>query len=323
MKHKHIICYSGGHSSALVAIEVTRVFGKENVILLNHNINPRFEDKDIKRFKKEVADYLGIEITYANYNGITDENLIPSQFDVCLTAGSFVNPNGRQILCTALLKTKPFYNYLKTIEKDNICVYYGFDEVELERVERRRSILISDGVETDYPLALWSFDLVKNFNDFKIENLLKNFNKVNETKLKTIPSDYLQEAIKLNLIEITEWNGSERTIFSTKEIGIEPPNTYNIYKHANCKGCLKAGKQHWYVVYCTDYEIYQMGKDAENKMGHSFGKEFLKDLEPVFKKMKEIGIPANEHIPSGKFWKSAKKYLTCDILDMFPCECFS
>ena len=35
---KHIVCFSGGHSSAIVAIEVARKFGKENVILLNHNI---------------------------------------------------------------------------------------------------------------------------------------------------------------------------------------------------------------------------------------------------------------------------------------------
>ena len=56
-KTKHIVCYSGGHSSALVAIEVVRKYGKENVILLNHDINPRFENNDIKRFKKEVSDY--------------------------------------------------------------------------------------------------------------------------------------------------------------------------------------------------------------------------------------------------------------------------
>lgn len=301
---KHIICYSGGHSSALVAIEVTRIFGKENIILLNHNINPRFEDKDIKRFKKEVADYLGVEITYANYNGITDENLIPSQFEVCETAGSFVNPHNRQILCTALLKTQPFNEFLKTIEKDNTCVYYGFDEKELNRVERRKTILNDMDLDSDFPLALWG--------NGKFEKLLKYLKK---------------EGSNAEFIASVEGFESkdhiERTIFSTKEIGIEPPNTYNIYKHANCKGCLKAGKQHWYVVYCTDYEIYQMGKDSEEKMGHSFGKEFLKDLEPTFKKMKEIGIPANEHIPRGKFWKSAKKYLTCDIIDLFPCECFA
>ena len=52
---KHIVCYSGGHSSALVAIEVVRKFGKENVVLLNHDINQSVENEDIKRFKKAIV----------------------------------------------------------------------------------------------------------------------------------------------------------------------------------------------------------------------------------------------------------------------------
>ena len=100
---KHIVCYSGGHSSALVAIEVVKLFGKENVILLNHNINPRYEDADIKRFKKEVADYLGLPITFANIKGIENENDIPNQFEVCEEKKTFVNPHNRQILCTFAL----------------------------------------------------------------------------------------------------------------------------------------------------------------------------------------------------------------------------
>lgn len=325
LKHintKHIICYSGGHSQALVAIEVVRLFGKENVILLNHNINPRFEDEDIKRFKKEVANYLGLPITYANVNGIEDEEKIPSQFDVCIKKGSFVNPHNRQILCTYVLKTEPFYEYLKSIEKENICCYYGFDENELARVERRRDILINDNIQTDYPLALWSLYLINKYNEFKIKNLLKVYNKLNKTKLKEIPEKYLNDCIDNGLIEISKYSGKYRTIHSTKEIGIEPPLTYNIWKHANCKGCLKAGQQHWYCVYVHDYEIFEMGKEAEEKIGHSFGKEFLKDIEPKFKKMKEIGIPASEHIPSNLFWKSAKKYLKQQTQDLFPCECF-
>ena len=51
---KHIVCYSGGHSSALVAIEVVRKFGKEDVVLLNHDINQSVESEDIKRLKKRL-----------------------------------------------------------------------------------------------------------------------------------------------------------------------------------------------------------------------------------------------------------------------------
>ena len=115
----HVICYSGGHSSALVAIEVTRKFGKENVILLNHDINPRFEDKDIKRFKEEIAKYLGLEITYANCNNETTPAKIKNQFEVCIEKGSFVNPANRQILCTYVLKTEPFHKWLESANKKN------------------------------------------------------------------------------------------------------------------------------------------------------------------------------------------------------------
>ena len=44
---QHIVCYSGGHSSALVAIEVARRYGITGLVLLNHNINSRVEDADI------------------------------------------------------------------------------------------------------------------------------------------------------------------------------------------------------------------------------------------------------------------------------------
>ena len=49
---KHIVCFSGGHSSAIAAVEVVRKFGAEDTILLNHDLCPRTEDADIKRFKK-------------------------------------------------------------------------------------------------------------------------------------------------------------------------------------------------------------------------------------------------------------------------------
>ena len=35
---KHIVCYSGGHSSAVVALNVVDRFDSSNVILLNHDI---------------------------------------------------------------------------------------------------------------------------------------------------------------------------------------------------------------------------------------------------------------------------------------------
>ena len=74
---RHVVCYSGGHSSGLVAIEVSRRYQGSEIILLNHDLPSWTEDKDIKRFKKEVADYLKLPITFASYkDGHKD------QFDV-------------------------------------------------------------------------------------------------------------------------------------------------------------------------------------------------------------------------------------------------
>ena len=188
---KHIVCYSGGHSSALVAIEVVRKFGKENVVLINHDIHPNVESCDIKRFKQQVADYLELPITFVNH---ADWNT-KDQFDIVIEAKAFKVGNGTA-LCTNRLKTAPFHSWLESnAEKGVDVIYYGFDSNETVRIQRRVGVLSNMGYKSDYPLAFW-----------------------------------------------------ERTIQSTKDIGIEPPNTYANFKHANCTGCLKAGKQHWYIV---------------------------------------------------------------------------
>jgi len=103
---KHIVCYSGGHSSALVAIEVVRKYGKDNVILVNHEC--KLEDKDVARFENEVANYLGLPITYVSMPNAD----ILDQFDVVVNKGSFINPHDKQALCTHVMKTEPFMNWL-------------------------------------------------------------------------------------------------------------------------------------------------------------------------------------------------------------------
>ena len=48
-KDQYVVCYSGGHSSALAAVETVRRFGNENVILLNHDISSKVESIKIKK----------------------------------------------------------------------------------------------------------------------------------------------------------------------------------------------------------------------------------------------------------------------------------
>lgn len=157
MEKKYIVCFSGGHSSALAAIETVRKYGRENVILLNHDISEEVEDKDIKRFKREVADYLGINITYANMPQW--EKKTPLR--VCRELGGFKFGNG-YALCTAKLKTEPFYKWLsenfpvaKGEVREDVVIIYGFDRNETDRIQRRIGVMISKGYKCDFPLAFY------------------------------------------------------------------------------------------------------------------------------------------------------------------------
>lgn len=266
---KYVVCFSGGHSSAISAIETVRKFGKENVILLNHNISAKSEDADIKRFKQEVADYLGMEITYANMPGWENND----QFDVCMNENAFKYGIQSSALCTQKLKTEPFKQWLEEnfpVEKgeirDDVKVVYGFDANETVRITRRVGVMAAMGYRTEFPM-LWE----------------------------------------------------DRTIHNIEEIGIKRPITYDIFNHANCKGCLKAGKQHWFIVYCLYPEIFAKAKKAEDEIGYSILKQaFLKDLEKEFELLKGR-LPTSEKIKPQTFWASARKLLKDD--DCLPCEC--
>jgi len=271
MPTKHIVCYSGGHSSARVAIAVANRFGSENTVLLNHDISASVESSDIKRFKVQVANYIGIPITYANIEGLSADEL-PDQFDVVVKASAFKVGSGSE-LCTSRLKTEPFMKWLKENMPDKDCViYYGFDANEQHRIQRRAGILGEQGYKTDYPIALWK----------------------------------------------------DGVIGSTDEIGISPPMQYEQFKHANCIGCLKAGKQHWYIVYCTRPDIWQKAKWSEDEIGYTILPDStLEALEPIFDDMKRLGVPQTEHIPQQTFWAGVKRagIDTSTEQDRKPCEC--
>lgn len=299
---KHLICFSGGHSSGLVALEVANRFGTENMILLNHDISKEMEHADIKRFKKELADYLCLPITYANYEA---NEVNTNQFDISINKKAFaVRTSDIKPICTIELKTKPFYKWLEN-NIDDYIIYYGFDSTEKHRIERRINILSKMGYKSDYPLALW----YKSDLDIYNQNQLELFTPDTSIKAK--------------------FEG-ERVFNSTNQVGIKPPMTYEKFKHANCIGCLRGGKQHWYVVFCLYPEIFQKAKEAEKILNHSIIKDhYLSDLESIFTEMKEIGIEATEKIESSTFWYNAKKKINSlkvfDTQDLFSCsvECIA
>ncbi len=269
---KHICCYSGGHSSGLVAIEVARRFGPENVVLVNHDIHFSVEHQDIKRFKQEVADYIGVPVTYANHKGAQFD-----QFDVCVQAKAFKVGDGSE-LCTNRLKTRPFMEWLTASFPSKDCtLYYGFDDTARERVrmQRRSSILAAHGYRSDFPLILWP----------------------------------------------------DRTIQATEEVGIARPQTYSVFQHGNCVGCLKAGWQHWYIVYCTREDVWLKAKWAEDQIGYAIhhdesGPAYLEDMESRFAEMKAAGVPATERTQPQTWWAAARKTVKIhQQKESLPCDC--
>lgn len=268
---QYIVAFSGGHSSALVAIEAVRKYGKENVILLNHDISSKVEHQSIKRFKDDISHYLDIPITYANMDNF--EEMTP--IEVCRRRGAFTNPITQQALCTYYLKTQPFNKYLDEFYPSNfenprsdIKILYGFDAGELSRIQRRIGVLGNRGYYTDYPLAFW-----------------------------------------------------DRTISKIEDIGIERPVTYRIFKHANCIGCLKAGMQHWYCVFCLRPDLFYEAVKLENELGHSIIKNhFLEDLIPRFAAIKSKGICPSEKDKAGTFWANVNSVLP-EQTSLLPCDC--
>jgi len=281
---KYIVCYSGGHSSALVAIEAVRKYGKENVILLNHDISSEVEHQDIKRFKADVADYLDMPITPANMPDF--ETMTPLR--VCRKAQAFQTQPG-QAFCTSRLKTEPFHKYLaenypvptdmmagtlyeaahpSEMENEEVVILYGFDKNEPHRIQRKSGVLGAQGYRSDYPLAFWN-----------------------------------------------------RTLESTEELGITRPITYKIFKHANCFACLKAGMQHWYIVYCLRPELFAEAIETELDIGHSIiNGVYMEELIPRYKEMQSKGICPNDRENSAAFWAKVNSTLP-EQQSFLPCDC--
>lgn len=256
---KHVICYSGGRSSSECALTVAKKHGAENVILLNHDINPTIEQACTKKLKQDVADYLGLDITYANH----DDWDAATPVSVCVDAGAWKVAQGGKIgdvLCTNRLKTAPFHKWLKEndLNGEN-CYVYGFDLDEPTRINNRSQIMGQMGYKTAFPMT-WSKD----------------------------------------------------EIVTLEDIGIDPGKIYDVFNHSNCIGCLKAGWQHWYIVYCTRRDIWNEAKEGEDEIGYAIHKDklgpvYLEDKEDLFEKMRLAGVVPTEKIKQQTFWSQAKK----------------
>ncbi len=113
----------------------------------------------------------------------------------------------------------------------------------------------------------------------------------------------------------------DRTIQDIRDIGIAPPITYKIFKHANCFPCLKAGKQHWYMAYCLKRDQFEEAAQLERELGYSIiNGEYLDDLRPKYEEMIRKGICPNDRENSASFWARVNKACP-EQIGFLPCDC--
>jgi hypothetical protein len=176
---QHIVCFSGGHSSALVALAVVGRHGCENVMLLNHDIHPDKEDAD---FKREVAAHLGLSVTYANIHDLTDEQQLPDTLESTrqvgieqpLTCGTYKHGN-----CAGCLKRGIQHWYVTFCHRPDVYAQAEAAEAALGyTINRSRAYkrvrplpltelrpvfaqMLADGIPTTehYPNGKFSWDL--------------------------------------------------------------------------------------------------------------------------------------------------------------------
>ena len=80
---KHIVMFSGGAASAYLAKLVVDERGADNTVLLHTPVYAEHPDAD--RFRKEVSEFIGVEITEqadgrSLWELIADYNALPSHF---------------------------------------------------------------------------------------------------------------------------------------------------------------------------------------------------------------------------------------------------
>jgi 3'-phosphoadenosine 5'-phosphosulfate sulfotransferase (PAPS reductase)/FAD synthetase len=145
-KTVHVAMYSGGASSAYVAYHMVNTYGKDNCLLFF--TNTLWEHEDNYRFMHEVADYLGLDITYRT-DGRTPEQVF---YDYRFMG------NSRLAKCSEELKVKQTLIFLEELRSDHglePILYFGIGRHEQHRAVNLKSFYEHyplEPVETRFPL---------------------------------------------------------------------------------------------------------------------------------------------------------------------------
>jgi hypothetical protein len=133
----HVVGFSGGAASSVVAEMVAAHYPK-NTILLFHDTKTEPADND--RFRKEVANYIGLPIT-----NDSDGRDIWQVFKDCGYLG-----NGRNTMCSRILKQERSLRFMQA-HPDSI-LYIGFTVEEWRRGQRTFTRYQKKGIQVRFPL---------------------------------------------------------------------------------------------------------------------------------------------------------------------------
>lgn len=134
---KHIVAFSGGIASSVMAKIVADKFPHET-ILLYHSTNTEPEDND--RFRNEIANHIGIPITEDS----DGRNIWQIFYDE-----KFLG-NGRNTPCSRILKQQRSIAYLKAHQP--AMLYVGFTLEEYRRAQRTFARYNKYDLKVHFPL---------------------------------------------------------------------------------------------------------------------------------------------------------------------------
>jgi hypothetical protein len=136
-KVKHIVGYSGGAASAVVAKIVKDKYPDDTILLFHDTMT---EPEDNKRFREEFASFIDAEIIDKS-----DGRNIWQVFEDEGYLG-----NGRNTMCSRILKQELSLEYLK--KSQPAILYIGFTMEEHMRAQRVTARYMKHGIEVKFPL---------------------------------------------------------------------------------------------------------------------------------------------------------------------------
>lgn len=151
-KHIHVAMFSGGASSAYVAYHIVQKYGKDNCVLFF--TDTLWEDIDNYRFMEEVAEYIGLDITY-RIDGRTPEEVF---HDIRFLG------NSRMAKCSEELKVRQTLIYLEELRDEHNLepiLYFSIGPHEQHRAINLQNFYEHNPIE---PIAT-RFPMIETFTE--------------------------------------------------------------------------------------------------------------------------------------------------------------